>query len=279
MITREELITPELATAYLATNKNNRPINNNLVKQMIRDIQSGSFALTHQGIAFDEEGNLVDGQHRLTAIVLAGKPVRMLVTRGMSRDNSFAIDKGSKRDLRDYIVFNNWFEDDPVFRDNKTTAMVRCLYRYGLTYDRNPTDAEVLKLYEAFRDEIILAFEATKGKASSGITGATRAAALAAIIYGEPAEDIALFFNVYAKGEMNGCFGCNVSAATSFSRYVLGLKARRMNIAKQKLYAMTQNAIWNFLRGTSSQPKGNVNLRYPVDEKLTSVLKIKEANS
>ena len=44
---------------------------------------------THQGIAFDENGVLQDGQHRLCAIVSANKPVDMMVTSGLSPDNFF----------------------------------------------------------------------------------------------------------------------------------------------------------------------------------------------
>jgi hypothetical protein len=35
--------------------------------------------VTHQGIAFDTQGVLVDGQHRLAAIIEADRPVELTV--------------------------------------------------------------------------------------------------------------------------------------------------------------------------------------------------------
>ena len=57
-------------------------------------IKNGEFTLTHQGIAFDEDGNLIDGQHRLHAIIKAGIAVKMEVSSGWPRSNILAIDVG-----------------------------------------------------------------------------------------------------------------------------------------------------------------------------------------
>lgn len=48
-----------------------------------KDMKSGAWALTHQGIAFDINGNLIDGQQRIYAIMLAGVPITMNVTTGI----------------------------------------------------------------------------------------------------------------------------------------------------------------------------------------------------
>ena len=96
-----ETITPERAQAYLAQNVRNRVINSRSVDALVRDIKAGSFYLTHQGIAFYDDGTLADGQHRLTAIVLAGRPVQMMVTRCLPHDTKIAIDYGEKRRFED----------------------------------------------------------------------------------------------------------------------------------------------------------------------------------
>lgn len=72
-------VTPTLATAWLDMNENNRPINWTYVAQLARDMKAGRFACTHQGIAFDTEGRLIDGQHRLWAILDADIPVQLRV--------------------------------------------------------------------------------------------------------------------------------------------------------------------------------------------------------
>src|SRR5438105_14027323 len=79
-----ETITPEIATRYLELNKKNyRPLNKKLVVRYARAMHEDRWVPRHpQGIAFDWNGNLGDGQHRLAAIVLSGKSVVMWVHRG-----------------------------------------------------------------------------------------------------------------------------------------------------------------------------------------------------
>ena len=70
---------PDLATRWLEGNTHNRTLKQPLVDRFVRDMQADRWQLTHQGIAFDVDGVLIDGQHRLWAIVLSGKTVPMRV--------------------------------------------------------------------------------------------------------------------------------------------------------------------------------------------------------
>jgi len=84
MKTEIRTITPQWADDVLKNkNPRNRKLNERTVAAIVRDIENNAFALTHQGIAFDDEGNLIDGQHRLTAVVKANKQVIMLVCTGI----------------------------------------------------------------------------------------------------------------------------------------------------------------------------------------------------
>ncbi len=95
-------ITPEMAKMILENNnKNNRKIRRLWVLSLANAIERGEWVTTHQGIAFDENGVLQDGQHRLSAIVLANKPVDMMVTSGVSVNNFSAIDQHAKRTISD----------------------------------------------------------------------------------------------------------------------------------------------------------------------------------
>lgn len=77
----KEFITPELARVYLTRNTKNRSLRSNKVNKVKRDILAGNWALTHQGVAFNNKGELIDGQHRLNAVVLAEKGCWMYVAR------------------------------------------------------------------------------------------------------------------------------------------------------------------------------------------------------
>src|SRR5258708_4787520 len=97
--TEEKLVTPEMAERWLKGHTNVRRINWRTVEAMANDMRAGKWDLSHQGICFDGAGNLLDGQHRLSAIVQAGVAVPMLVVtnpEGTARD---AIDRGRPRAL------------------------------------------------------------------------------------------------------------------------------------------------------------------------------------
>ena len=61
-------ITPDMAKKILAhRNKNNRPIRYTHLEKLSEAIEKDEWKVTNQGIAFDADGNLIDGQHRLAA--------------------------------------------------------------------------------------------------------------------------------------------------------------------------------------------------------------------
>ncbi|MEU8762593.1 hypothetical protein [Streptomyces sp. NPDC048659] len=97
MHTEVHMVTPELAERWLSKNKHNRPMSRQSVSQLARAIERGEWQLTHQGIAFDEDDTLIDGQHRLAAVVKAGVAVQMAVTRGVPREAFTVMDTGRKR--------------------------------------------------------------------------------------------------------------------------------------------------------------------------------------
>jgi hypothetical protein len=81
MYTVTEVITPEVARWYLQQhNRGNRPILWSVVDAIAWDIATGKFVVTGQGIEFDKDMNLVDGQHRLHAIVKADRAQTMRIT-------------------------------------------------------------------------------------------------------------------------------------------------------------------------------------------------------
>ena len=96
---RKETITPELAQEYLKYNTENyRSINKFRVMSYASDMKNGKWQLNGEAIKFDVNGKLIDGQHRLQAIVSAGVPAEMLVIRDVEEGvNLYGI--GSNRSL------------------------------------------------------------------------------------------------------------------------------------------------------------------------------------
>ncbi len=95
-------ISPELAAEWLSKNTFNRTLSRRSVDTYAADMRAGAWELTHQGIAFGADGVLVDGQHRLHAIVKAGVTIKMMVTWGAARTG---IDQLRPRGHKDVIKF------------------------------------------------------------------------------------------------------------------------------------------------------------------------------
>lgn len=105
-----QLITPPQAREWLKKNPKNRKLRKFTVQSLARDIKAGAWAPTHQGIAFGADGNLIDGQHRLAAIVLANLPIWSLVftglpvrASGVNADTMDVVDRGNPRSVADIL--------------------------------------------------------------------------------------------------------------------------------------------------------------------------------
>lgn len=81
-----EHITPDMAYEYLTQNtRNYRRVNARTVMKYAQTMKDGNWELNGEPIVFDTEGKLINGQHRLNAIVEAGIPVDILVVRGVDK--------------------------------------------------------------------------------------------------------------------------------------------------------------------------------------------------
>lgn len=100
--TKLEWMTPKRAQDILVScNTNNRDVRSDHVNFLASLIESGRWFITHQGIAFDKNGRLVDGQHRLMAIVKSNMRVPILVTNNLEEESYNYIDIGNKRNQCD----------------------------------------------------------------------------------------------------------------------------------------------------------------------------------
>lgn len=103
--TKVQKITPEQASDMLGRNHlNTRSLNTKRVQQFAAVMKAGKWHVTHQGIALDNAGNILDGQHRLYAIVEAKVPVELMVTTGLDQSMFTVIDVGRVRTVADILT-------------------------------------------------------------------------------------------------------------------------------------------------------------------------------
>lgn len=127
-------ITPDLAREWLGVNLNNRKLRDSQVKKYGRDMAAGKFPITGSTIAFDRTGRLIDGQHRLHAIVAAGVTIKSFVVFGLDPVAQDFTDIGAARPAADILGFHGYanrvplasltklaylFDEDRLHKDSK----------------------------------------------------------------------------------------------------------------------------------------------------------------
>lgn len=121
-------ITPEMAAEMLTHNiENNRKINDDRVRSYADDMKNGKWMVTGQAIQFDENGTLIDGQHRLYAIVKAKTPVRMMVVSNLPTETIKVIDTMQARTVSQIERMQN---SSDLMRNRATVSLVGSLFRF-----------------------------------------------------------------------------------------------------------------------------------------------------
>ncbi|HYX22226.1 MAG TPA: hypothetical protein VFA98_15390 [Thermoanaerobaculia bacterium] len=85
-------------------NDHNRKLRESYVNQLAEEMRHGRWQETHQAIGINCDGSLIDGQHRLAAIVASGKSQRFLVVSGVPKEAIRVIDSHSHRRTRDALA-------------------------------------------------------------------------------------------------------------------------------------------------------------------------------
>ena len=105
--TKVETISPNTAMTYLKNAGKNRKLSEKKVQDYAKQMTDGEWVLNGEPIIFGKSGNLIDGQHRLRAVIYANARVQMLVVRGVNDEYFDSIDSGKSRSLFDVFSCNN----------------------------------------------------------------------------------------------------------------------------------------------------------------------------
>ncbi|MBI5445870.1 MAG: hypothetical protein HY900_32220 [Deltaproteobacteria bacterium] len=145
-------VTPQLARQWLTKNTRNRHLSPALVRRYADALRAGQWVPHGQAIQFDESGNLLDGQHRLRAIVEADTSAEMMVVRGVPEVARDVIDTGRRRSPGDVLSMEG-------VRDSATVgAALRLLFHYDTgSVDKysdprsKPSNVDLVQLYAEAR--------------------------------------------------------------------------------------------------------------------------------
>lgn len=99
-------ITPDDAVSWLRCNKNNRTIRKRHVQFLASEILSGNWQVNGQAIVIADNEQVLDGQHRLFAIIESGKAIQSLVVYGITEGAFRTIDTGAVRTGADALCLH-----------------------------------------------------------------------------------------------------------------------------------------------------------------------------
>jgi len=237
-------VTPALAAAWLDQNENNRPVNWNYVAQLARDMKAGRFPCTHQGIAFDTSGRLIDGQHRLWAVLEADIPVRIRVFRNEPPENIVHIDGNCPRRAADRITLARTLG---TVRTDELATLRAMLAGIAMT-TRHRTVHEEMELLDKHRSAVRFAHEHLPVTRPAGIAnGMTRAVVARAWYCVSDDWVLARFCEVLRS---------SISAGEQ-ERPIVLLRDQLIELrnqgatrkARQRQYALTSRALLAYLQG------------------------------
>ncbi len=154
-------ITEEMAKDYLKGNVNNRSLRRHGVSYLCEQILSGNWACTGQPIIFDEYGNLMDGQHRLYALLKAceekkGCTIKCMVVYGSEKQNFTKLDNGIRRGPQDALRALGFRECNPI---SSAVIKLHSYRKYGnIISSRNmggrPSTEDVVDMATELKEEL-----------------------------------------------------------------------------------------------------------------------------
>jgi len=137
-------ITPAMAIELLRANTGNRPLNPRVVDRYAADMTAGAWQTNGEPIIVGSDNRLLDGQHRLHAVIKADAPIAALLITGIDPEAQRTIDTGFKRGNADHLAMLG------IKNASKTAATCRLLYAWeegrplGNAPSRSPSVHEML---------------------------------------------------------------------------------------------------------------------------------------
>jgi len=185
-----EDITPDMAKTYLKSNTHNRPLDPARVAKYAADMRAGRWLVSPETISFDEHGVLLNGQHRLAAIVESSVTVKFLVVMGMDPMVLLMIDRGKPRTTAQNVGLMG--KKNPKY----VTAWANAA-KFTLTGTQaNPfVEAEIIRLYDELEAAIDFAVVCGKTAVARGPVGAA-----VLLAYGKNPVEVTKFFKAFNEG-------------------------------------------------------------------------------
>ena len=101
-------ITPGVAKEMLINNTHNRKVSESKVHLWAESMKRGEWTLNGEAIKIADDGTILDGQHRLYAVIESGVTIQSLVVSGLPKQSQETMDTGKQRTLADVLTLRGY---------------------------------------------------------------------------------------------------------------------------------------------------------------------------
>jgi hypothetical protein len=237
-----ERINPDVAQAYLLRNhKDNRNCGSYRVDKIAGDLTTNRFQTTHEGIAFDLEDNLVDGQGRLNAIIKANVAAVLFVFRGLTPASMAVINTGQSRTTKDAMQIMG---DNDVTKNHISTLRAMQSGVKG-KFVKSSTSSEI-DLYNRHKEAITFVCDMHHPAKYKTFYNASVRGVLARAWYTQDKAKLREFATKLVTGELNYKEDAPIQ---KLREYLLKYGGVGGAVAFADNYQKAQVALWKFLTG------------------------------
>ena len=199
-------ITPEIAVDLLTKNTHNRSVSQAAVAEYAKAMSEGRWLESGDTIRIAENGLVLDGQHRLYAIIESEKTQRMVLVEGLPVVAQTVMDTGRKRTFANALTIlkekdaNHLASIVAVYNLWTKGTRGATLTSFGTVDGVRPQIPELMAVFDADKDKFReAARRAGQLRRAVPITG--RVAGLVWILFSDlDEEDAIAFFDQLAKG-------------------------------------------------------------------------------
>lgn len=257
-------VTPDLARSWLLRNyENNRNVNGTNLARIEDDIKAGQWQVSHQGIAFDSQGRLIDGQHRLMAIANTGITVACLVWRDIPFDVFEITDRGQKRDYHTILQIKG-HKNDRSFH-----SAIRLLTNFTKGFHRNyiPNSIELLEETIEVYGGAIRSIQSQTSGASTSLHMKSSQFLFACLLGLQiSADKTYTFIEQYKEG-----FGIEKGASTGLLRDFVLSRANTVNqISSSEFFQLAAYCLSKFIRDQKLKIIQRSNIQGEVEKFLSA---------
>jgi hypothetical protein len=147
----EVLVTPERAKEILKKNTSNRRVKEASVTRYANDMKAGRWRSgTYELIKISKTGRVLDGQHRLHAVIKSGVSVLFHIVHGLEEDLFSVLDTGSVRNASDIFKIAGIPNETviPSIIQTFTSLQADILDPYAVAKQNRLTNAQLLAEYQ-----------------------------------------------------------------------------------------------------------------------------------